>query len=290
MQNAIPFHRGYSATILTLATLFVFFVLNLIQESAGANFLGWMVLNESSPRFWQWLTHALLHFDFWHLLFNGLALWWTGRIVEETYGVSIFYKTLILGSLLGALSWWLAGINDHRIDSSLIGISAGVHALLLVALLDRLDEEVTILLFFILPVKLRIRWFLWSLIGFASVGWLFAELPGRHAWSQWQPAWNINRTNPIAHSAHLGGLLMGWLIWRYQGQIDSLTSFALYKRNPSIHSPTHKSSQPHRETSGAIDSARAELDSLLDKISAGGVGSLTPEEKRRLEELSSRLR
>jgi hypothetical protein len=36
--------------------------------------------------------------------------------------------------------------------------------------------------------------------------------------------------------------------------------------------------------------ARAELDTLLDKISAGGFGSLTASEKRRLEELSARLR
>jgi hypothetical protein len=32
------------------------------------------------------------------------------------------------------------------------------------------------------------------------------------------------------------------------------------------------------------------MDMLLDKISAGGFGSLTPGEKRRLEELSARLR
>jgi hypothetical protein len=36
--------------------------------------------------------------------------------------------------------------------------------------------------------------------------------------------------------------------------------------------------------------ARTEMDSLLDKISAGGFGSLTVGEKRRLEELSARLR
>ncbi|NBV79986.1 MAG: rhomboid family intramembrane serine protease, partial [Verrucomicrobia bacterium] len=36
--------------------------------------------------------------------------------------------------------------------------------------------------------------------------------------------------------------------------------------------------------------ARAELDRLLDKISAQGFGSLTESEKRKLEELSARLR
>jgi hypothetical protein len=36
--------------------------------------------------------------------------------------------------------------------------------------------------------------------------------------------------------------------------------------------------------------AQAELDALLDKISAGGLESLTSDEKRRLNELSKRLR
>lgn len=290
MQKTIPFHRGLQATTWTLIVLFGFFVLNLIQESAGANFLGWAALYETSPRFWQWLTHSLLHFDFWHLLFNGLTLWWVGRIVEETDGVSTYFKTLTLGVLVGAFSWWLTGLNGPRLDGSLIGISAGVYALLIVALLDRLDEEVTILLFFILPVTLRIRWLIWALTLFALGGLLFSELPGRHQWAYWQPAWNGNGANRIAHSAHLGGLIAGWFIWRYLNQIDFFSGFALFKRKPSSPTPINAHAQPSRATPKALDSSRAELDRLLDKISAGGFGSLTPEEKRKLEELSARLR
>ncbi|MEI6597752.1 MAG: rhomboid family intramembrane serine protease [bacterium] len=282
MRKTISFHRGISATAGTIIVLFGFFVLNLIQESAGTNFLGWAALHETAPQFWQWLSHGLLHFDFWHLLFNGLGLWWVGKIVEENYGVSTYFKTLSAGVLIGALTWWLTGLGGPRLDGALIGISAGVYALLIVALLDRLDEQVTILIFFILPVTLRIRWLLWALTLFALGGWLFSELPSRHQWAQWHPAWNSNH---IAHSAHLGGLLAGWLIWRYLNQIDFFSGFALYKRSPS--SPNPIKSHPK---SPSTDHSRAELDRLLDKISAGGFGSLTPEEKSKLEELSARLR
>ncbi len=290
MQKSIPFHRGLHVTTWTLIVLFGFFVLNLIQESAGTNFLGWAALHETSPRPWQWLTHGLLHFDFWHLLFNGLSLWWVGRIVEENYGVSTYIKTLTLGVLVGALSWWLTGLNGLRLDGALIGISAGVYALLIVALLDRLDEQVTLLLFFILPVTLRIRWLIWALTLFALGGWLFSELPGRHQWTYWQPAWNANSANRIAHSAHLGGLIAGWFIWRYLNQINYFRGFALFKRKSSSLTPINPHAQPSRTAPRALDSSRAELDRLLDKISAGGFGSLTPEEKRKLEELSARLR
>ena len=41
---------------------------------------------------------------------------------------------------------------------------------------------------------------------------------------------------------------------------------------------------------GAVDRDQAELDALLDKISADGMDGLTADEKRRLNELSKRLR
>ena len=290
MQNAIPFRQGFSATAWTVGVLFIFFVLSLIQESAGADFLGWAALHESSPRIWQWLTYSLLHFDFWHLLFNGLGLWWVGKAVEETDGASTYFKTLTLGVLAGAVFWWITGINGQRQDGALIGISAGVYAMLIVAMLDRLDEEVTILLFFILLVTIRVRWLIWVLSLFALCGWLFSELPGRHQWAQWQPAWSANRAHPIAHSAHLGGLLAGWMIWRYLNQINFFSGLALFKKDPSSSEPINSSSQPSRTAQKGHDQARAELDALLDKISAGGFGSLTADEKRKLEELSARLR
>ena len=286
MQKHIPFHRGVSATAWTIGVLFFFFVLNLIQESARVNFLSWATLSEASPQAWQWLTHSLLHFDFWHLLFNGLGLWWVGRIVEENYGVSTYFKTLLAGVLIGALVWWLTGLAGPRLGGALIGISAGVYALLIMGLLDRINEEVTLLLFFVLPVTLRIRWLLWILILTAVGGWLFSELPGRHQWAQWRPAWETLGPNRIGHSAHLGGLLTGWLMWRYLGQINFAGGLALFKRAPAI----DPSTSPTRTATPAPSQARAELDYLLDKISEGGFGSLTTEEKRKLEKLSARLR
>lgn len=290
MQKEIPFRQGFSATAWTIGILFLFFVLNLIQESAGVDFLSWAVLRETSPQVWQWLTYSLLHFDFWHLLFNGLALWWVGKIVEESNGASTYFKTLTLGVIAGALCWWITGINGQRQEGALIGISAGVYAMLIVGLLDRLDEEVTVLIFFILPVTLRVRWLVWILGVFALGGWLFSELPGRHQWAQWQPAWGTNQAHPIAHSAHLGGLLAGWIMWRHLNQISFFSGFALFKKNPSNTLSIHSNQQPSLAAQKAHNQARAELDALLDKISAGGFGSLTADEKRKLEELSTRLR
>ena len=300
MRNQRPAREPISATAWVVGVLVAFFILNLIQESAGADLLGWAMLRESSPMAWQWLTHAVLHDGFWHLLGNCLVLWWTGAIVERKHGPRVLLAILAAGTLFGAFAWALTGLGGDR-SGLLIGISSGVYALMLVALLDKLDHEITLLLFFFLPVTLKVRWLLIAITLFTVLGWAFAELPGRHVWPQWHAAWN----DSIAHSAHLGGLLFGWLAYRRLNQTnlsvqdaprqasssdaDDARSIArdAYAAEENSEGADNEVKSPSNLTKGQ---ARAELDMLLDKISAGGFGSLTVGEKRRLEELSARLR
>ncbi|MBM3867923.1 MAG: rhomboid family intramembrane serine protease [Verrucomicrobia bacterium] len=283
-----------------VGALVAFFILGLIQESAGADLLGWAMLREASPQAWQWLTHALLHDGFWHLLGNCLILWWTGAIVEREHGPRALLAVLAAGTLFGAFAWGLTGLGGDR-GGLLVGASSGVYALMVVALLDKLEHRITLLLFFFLPVTLKVRWLLVAVASFTVLGWAFAELPGRHAWPRWHPAWD----DAIAHSAHLGGLVLGWLAYRRLNQTNLRVQDAqdvmpsssaedpraiareAYAAEAEADRPDHEAKAPASLTK---TQARAEMDALLDKISAGGFGSLTPAEKRRLEELSARLR
>ena len=300
MRNQRLAREPISVTAWVVGVLVAFFILNLVQESAGADLLGWAMLRERSPMAWQWLTHGLLHDGFWHLLGNCLILWWTGAIVEREHGPRALLAVLAAGTLFGALAWALTGLGGDR-TGLLIGASAGVYALMLVALLDKLDHQITLLLFFFLPVTLKVRWLLVAITLFTALGWAFAELPGRHAWPQWHAAWN----DSIAHSAHLGGLVLGWLAYRRLNQTNLRVQDApsqmsssdaddagaiardAYAAEENTDGPNNEAKSPSSLTKGQ---ARAELDMLLDKISAGGFGSLTVGEKRRLEELSARLR
>ena len=289
MRSARAPREPVSMTAWVVGILVGFFILNLIQESAHADFLGWMILDEGTPRPWQWVTHALLHEGFWHLLGNGLILWWTGATVEQERGPGTFLQVLIGGALIGALTWYLTGLGGAR-GSALVGISAGVYALMLVALLDKLDHQITLLLFFFLPVTLKVRWLLIATALFTLLGWGFSELPARHDWITWKAAWR----DGIAHSAHLGGLVFGWLAWRYLNRTNWAPSYAQVQEPMPTDAPS-PAFEPASEASPSDvpptpAEARAEMDRLLDKISAGGFGSLTAGEKRRLEELSARLR
>jgi membrane associated rhomboid family serine protease len=289
MRDQRPAREPISVTAWIVGVLVAFFILTLIQESAGADFLGWALLRESAPLVWQWITYALIHNEFWHLLGNCLILWWTGAIVEREQGPRALLAVLASGTLFGALAWALTGLGGDR-SGMLVGISAGVYALMIVALLDKLDHQITLLLFFFLPVTLKVRWLLIAISLFTLLGWAFAELPGRHAWPQWHAAWN----DSIAHSAHLGGLLLGWIAWRHLQRTSAGPSYAQIQEPMESDAPrpsfeeTTEVNTPERPLTRT--QARAELDTLLDKISAGGFGSLTAGEKRRLEELSARLR
>jgi membrane associated rhomboid family serine protease len=288
MRNRGPYREPLSATAWTIAVLVAVFIVNLIQESAGADLLSWAILNESQPRLWQWLTHGLLHEGFWHLLGNCLVLWWTGAIVEQDHGRRVYFQVLIAGTLSGALVWYLTGVGGAH-DGSIIGVSAGVYALMLVALMDKLEHQITLLLFFFLPVTLKVRWMLSLTALFTLLGWIFAELPSRHAWTKWHAAWHDN----IAHSGHLGGLILGFVAWHYLHRTNQGPSYAQVQM-PTSEAPSPAMEAPAEDNTPRLNptqaEARAELDGLLDKISAGGFGSLTAGEKRRLEQLSARLR
>ena len=287
-----------SMTTWVVGVLVGFFILGLIEESTGVGFSNWLTLSKVQLEPWRWISYALVHQDWLHLLGNCLVLWWTGATVEKEYGRRTFFWTLFVGILIGAAVWFLTGIGETpKLDThgraiwvQLIGISAGVYALMLVALLDKLDHQITLLLFFFLPVTLKVRWLLIATALFAILGWGFSELPGRHDWPGWKAAW----PDGIAHSAHLGGLIFGWLAWRYLNRTNWAPSYAQVQEpmptdapSPAFETPTEENPSSRPLTSAQ---ARAEMDMLLDKISAGGFGSLTAGEKRRLEELSARLR
>lgn len=271
------------ATHLVLGVLVGVFVLGMVAEAARADWLGWMPLRSGGFAPWTWVTYALVHAGVFHLMGNGFTLWFVGPLVEMERGRPAFWRVLLLGVLAGALTWWLTGLGG-RGHGEMIGASAAVAALLVYGLADRQDDQVTVLLFFVIPVPMRIRWMLRGLWAISFCGWLFSELPGEHDWAFWRPVWH----GEIAHSAHLGGLLAGAaLVWADRRREAS--RFSVVTAETTRPSGGAIPSRPIVSVTSATE-ARAELDRLLDKISAEGFGSLTPDERQRLESLSSRLR
>lgn len=209
-------------------------------------------------QFWRFVGYGFLHVGLAHLVFNMLGLWIFGGIVEERFGrrrfLAIFGFSVVTGALLflilNALGIALApagGISIPGLLSSdpytpLVGASAGVYGIILAAAWLAPDEE--IMLFFILPIKLRI---------------LALFLIGLSVWTLLSSGQNAG-----GEAAHLGGAIAGWWIASRPHLLDDFFDLLGRKARPARVPDTR------------------EVDRILDKVRERGLGALTERERATL--------
>jgi len=146
---------------------------------------------------WQLLSYAFLHGSFMHLAFNMLALVMFGAQLEHTWGDRRFltyYLVCVVGAGLCQLLVGSMAVSQGQGPYPTIGASGGVFGLLLAYGMLFPNQRV-MLLFPPIPMKAR------TLVILYGVFELSLGLTG------WQPG--------VAHFAHLGGMLFGWLLIRY---------------------------------------------------------------------------
>ncbi len=177
------------------ANLALFFADEIYIHYHGSSLLPLLALSRhglSEGEWWQILTYAFVHGNLLHLLVNMLALWFTGPLLEELLG-GIAYLGLFLG---GSLTGGILQTAAIRESVDLVGASAGVCALLVgfATLLPSL--EITALIFFVIPVKMRASTLGWLVIVGSLLFWVLGIEKG------------------IGHLAHLGGGIAGFVICR----------------------------------------------------------------------------
>lgn len=150
---------------------------------------------------WQFITYMFLHADWGHLFFNMFALWMFGRTLEYEIGSRrflLYYFVCGVGAALLQMGVaWIA--NDP--GTILLGASGAVMGVLLAFGVMHPNE---VLIIFPIPVPIKAKWFV---IGYAALE-LFYGATGRNA--------------GIAHFAHVGGMLWGYLLllyWKRKGKI-----------------------------------------------------------------------
>ena len=146
---------------------------------------------------WQLLSYGFLHGGFMHLAFNMLALVMFGAQLEYTWGDRRFltyYLVCVVGAGLCQLLVASMAVSQGQDPYPTIGASGGVFGLLLAYGMLFPNQRV-MLLFPPIPMKAR------TLVILYGVFELSLGLTGL------QPG--------VAHFAHLGGMLFGWLLIRY---------------------------------------------------------------------------
>jgi membrane associated rhomboid family serine protease len=239
---------------------------------------------------WGLASYMFVHAGLVHLALNLFLLWSFGPRLEAAWGTRsflTFYFWCGLGGALAHLAIFRAG--------HLVGASAAVYGVMLAYATLWKDDEIYV--FGIIPV--RARWFVAWLVG---VNLLYSALA-------------LRGLTTVAAFAHLGGLVCAWLYLHVPGG----TALSRMKENMSS-VPDDTGEMPHvvprqtkrarerlseadevvarskavsRERTGdplAAPQRSRELNAVLDKISQQGLGSLTPDERRLLEEMSRELR
>jgi membrane associated rhomboid family serine protease len=213
-------------------------------------------------RFWTPLTYMFMHADIWHILFNMLWLYWMGQIFEEFLGDKRILGLYLLGGLAGAVLF-IAGLNlipaftqtNEVLVATILGSSASVMAVIAGA--ATIAPNYTIMLFGVIPVKLK-----WIALFFVLMGF-----------------WGIKGANAGGELAHLGGALFGFIyVKQLQRGRDMVAAIAgIFKKRSKL-----KVASTNRGKDAPDTPRQDEIDRILDKISTTGYENLSKQEKETL--------
>ncbi len=245
-------------------------------------------------RWFTAFTYMFAHAGVWHLLANMYGLFLFGPRLEQALGsrrFTWFYLLCGLGGVVFEMLFIRGGV--------LIGASAAVFGVLTAYAMQWADDEVYLM--FVLPMRVRtlvVGLFVFNLVmGVAATG--------------------ANGSTNLAYFAHLGGVIAAYVYMRMAtstgmdhvrqrvanlpdadeppraiprnlprrergDEVDDIVakSKAIVAKRSAITTPTPRSREAKPD----------ELNRVLDKISEGGLESLTDDERRLLEEMSRRLR
>lgn len=283
---------------------FLAFVATWVLELRGidlTSLLGLHFFMAQDFRVYQFITYMFLHGGFTHIFFNMFALWMFGAVIERVWGPKKFFfyyiscgigagMTQELAQYVNYLSLGLSEFDQVNVGGTLmltgdylnlwttIGASGAVYAILLAFGMIFPNERLFIIPF-PFPIKAK-----WLVVGYIAIE-LFSALSG--------PG------DGVAHTAHLGGMLFGFIMIRYWkkhpengsgfGRNRGKEFFDDMKRR---FDERQRSSNRRRWVDEPEESQeppkkpkrqnQEEIDAILDKIRKSGYDSLTKEEKKKL--------
>lgn len=286
-----------NASVFVLVTFFGSFRLDGVPlDRALDQYLGLMPLGYGFYP-WQLITYQFMHADFWHLFFNMFfGLWMFGMEIEHMWGSQKFlFFYLLCGFFAGVSQLVVAPFLNpaaqyilHPLTGEVVGgiptvgASGAVYGVLLA--FGMLFPDRYIFLYFLIPVKAK-----YFVAGLIVLGML-----------------SVGGQGPVAHLAHLGGALAGYIYILYdRGRFplhdlgDRIAWWLNSLRPSSRETGSHDGSETKvfdiRETPKASpkdtvnEVTQKQIDEILDKIGRGGYQSLTEEEKRILFEASKKI-
>lgn len=237
---------------------------------------------------WTLLTHPFLHSTefIFHVIVNCLLLYFLGRELLPMLGARKFLGLFVAASVVGGLAW--TAVHWRLGSAQYIGATAAIDALFVVFACFFPNQQLNFLLFFLFPVTVTPKHLAFVLVGIEVLGLTIYEIAGA----------KLPFDITLASSAHLGGMLTGFLYYRFVhdaywliGSPDraEIELPRWLKRSRKKPAPAVVRDEPAAAVPSSPQDIRAEVDRILDKINSQGLGALTPEEKRVLDDAKALL-
>jgi len=249
----------------------------------------WLALsgeNFHQLKVWTVLSYGFLHItqNLLHIVGNMLGLYFIGRMLEPMLGRQQFLLLYLSSTVIGGLTYLAFHFGDVQV---VVGASAAVFGILTLFCLLYPERPVTLLLFFVLPLTVKPKWLLRVSLALTLACLLFYELPGAPG-------------SRVAHSAHLGGMIAGFLYYRFVYLGGGALRSSPGTGKASVELPewfkNRKRQVAAKKISYAVNRSQSrhelqkEVDRILDKINASGFGSLKDHEKQTLDHAKDILR
>jgi membrane associated rhomboid family serine protease len=207
---------------------------------------------------WTLVTYMFLHGGLWHILFNMLGLFFFGPRLEINLGGKKFLWLYFISGITGGLLSFV-----FTPYTGIIGASGAIFGVFMGFAYYWPRERIYV--WGILPIEAR--WLVAIMTVLSLFGGIGIAEPG------------------IAHFAHLGGFLGGFLYLKF---LDKTSRAARFQKQMAV--PPGKSSDPERwakiQRENLHEVNRAEYDRIMAKIKASGVDSLEPNERAFLDRFS----
>jgi len=287
LRNDYPQHGRGALTWLISAIAAAFILEAAFQRLFNsASFSDWFQLTLPGlhkGHLWQLLSYGFIHpvEDLLSVLtvgLNLLCLYTLGREMESLLGTKRFLW-LYSGALLLGAACWLA--VNFRFGGVLNGAWPGIAACLTLYACLNPDLEIRVLLLFF-PVTIRPKYLVWFLFAVDFCCLAIWEIRGQ--------------VSPLdtSHSAHLGGMLAGYLYFRLVHQRewrtpDGRADIELPDWMSKSRKTTAATAVKYKVNLTNLDDLKTEVDRILDKINSEGIGALTAEEKRLLDDAHDQL-
>jgi membrane associated rhomboid family serine protease len=205
----------------------IFFVATLVLQNANIDLVRWLsAFYPASPLFrpWQVITYMFMHGNIGHLFSNMLGLFFMGAIVEQTFGSKRFFNyyfitgigALVLHFVVQAIELHQATghffinvstfepQNAHQVQvikalytEPILGASGSVFGVLIAIFLLYPDLE---FILFPIPIPVKVKYFVPLYVLYE----LFSGVMPKQG-------------DSVAHFAHLGGALFGFILIKYWG-------------------------------------------------------------------------